>query len=439
MISSSVLPAVVVIGVLAGCARQSEKIAELPKTPVEIKPAGAAAKAHQQAATALAFTPDGKILVSGSADTTVKLWGVPEGRLKTVLAGHRVEVSQLVVFPDGRRLASGGAGKAEPILDGMTFRPTMVRLNDELRLWSLPEGRLLKKLFSRGGATALAPTPNGKMLISASADVLAVYSVAEDKEAGLGSHEFEIGALAIASDGRTIASASRDRVVKLWSLADLKLAATINLERAKTMELTVQMFGGKPTLRIFVPPVAFAPDSTLLATGNVGNVVQLWSVPEGRLAARLPAAPPTGPTETKTKKSSSDKGKGNWVSGLAFSSDGKTLAAVHNEKTVQLWSVPEKRMLRTLEGHAAPITHLAVSPHGNMIATASEDKTVKLWAWADGRLGATLSGHAGEVTRLAFAADGRTLASGDSAGGILLWDLAPLGCRGYLVDPAIKQ
>src|SRR5437763_1578236 len=83
--------------------------------------------AHLSNVQALAISPDGKTLASGSEDETIKLWSLPEGALLQTLEGHRNGILALAISPDGKTLASGGWDKT-------------------IKLWSLPEGALLQTL-----------------------------------------------------------------------------------------------------------------------------------------------------------------------------------------------------------------------------------------------------------------------------------------------------
>src|SRR5205823_862410 len=127
-------------------------------------------KAHMAAVNAIAISPDGKTLASGSADKTIKLWSLPEGKLLATLDRHATAVNAIAISPDGKTLASGSADKT-------------------IKLWSLPEGKLL---------------------------------------ATLDRHESAVNAVAISPDGKTLASGSADKTIKLWSLPEGKLLATLD-------------------------------------------------------------------------------------------------------------------------------------------------------------------------------------------------------------------
>jgi tetratricopeptide (TPR) repeat protein len=110
---------------------------------------------------------------------------------------------------------------------------------------------------------------------------------------------------------------------------------------------------------------------------------------------------------------------------IAFAPDGKTFATGSHDRTAKLWDAAARRERVTLTGHMDVVMHGAFSPDGKTLATASWDGTVKLWHVASGQELATLKVHTGKVESVAFAPDGKTLATGSSglgvAGEVSLW------------------
>jgi WD40 repeat protein len=112
------------------------------------------------------------------------------------------------------------------------------------------------------------------------------------------------------------------------------------------------------------------------------------------------------------------------VTGIALSADEKILA-LHDEKTIALWSWPEKKLLGKIAAHEARISTVVFTPDGKTLASASADRTIKLWDVATRSERAALKQHAWTVWSLAFTPDGKHLASGGLDGMLLLWDLQP--------------
>ncbi|KJZ69045.1 hypothetical protein HIM_11571 [Hirsutella minnesotensis 3608] len=103
------------------------------------------------------------------------------------------------------------------------------------------------------------------------------------------------------------------------------------------------------------------------------------------------------------------EGHGDWVTTVAFSPDGKTLASASGDSTVRLWDPATGAHRHPLEGHGGWVTAVAFSPDGKTLASASDDSTVRLWDPATGAHGQTLEGHGDSVSAVAFSPDGRYL------------------------------
>ena len=166
-----------------------------------------------------------------------------------------------------------------------------------------------------------------------------------------------------------------------------------------------------------VSSVAFSPDGKTLAAGGSDGTVRLWDVPGGR---------PIGQPLT---------GHADQILSVAFSPDGKTLAAGGSDGTVRLWDVPGGRPIgQPLTGHADQILSVAFSPDGKTLAAGGSDGTVRLWDLPGGRpirqIGQLLTDYTGSVLSMAFSADGKILASGGRDGRVQLLDVAsgrPIG------------
>jgi hypothetical protein len=118
-------------------------------------------RAHKFSVHGLAISPDGKLLASGSDDRTIKLWSLPDGTLVKTLKGHSGDVYSAVFHPDGKLLASGSPGNTKRFnSDGV-----LLDSGNEVKLWSLPDGALTKTLKGR----SVAIRPDGKLLASGDA------------------------------------------------------------------------------------------------------------------------------------------------------------------------------------------------------------------------------------------------------------------------------
>jgi WD40 repeat protein len=333
---------------LTSCAKPSDSCAD--------------GRAHKDAVGTLAISPDGKLLVSGSRDKTIKLWSLPDGALMKAL---QVKEDAFVISPDWKLLAE--------------------RKDGTIDLRSLPDGELVKPLKGhRGYITSIAITPDGKLLVSRSTDkTIKLWSLPDGNLIKtLEGHRSYITSIAIAPDGKLLASGGYDKTIKLWSLPDGNLI--------KTLE------GDEGAINSFV----IYPDGKLLISRGYG--IKLWSLPDGSLMKTLR------------------------VHGPVISRDWKLMAEKVN-KTIRLWSLPDGNLMKTLEVEDGTINFIAIVPDGKLLVSGSgvtgESKTIKLWSLPDGKLVTTRYVGVGwtiDFTANAIAPDGKLLATGNSNGSIHL-------------------
>src|SRR3990167_5644798 len=119
----------------------------------------------------------------------------------------------------------------------------------------------------------------------------------------------------------------------------------------------------------------------------------------------LSVTPAWAPTEPSRPELVPQTGHTSYVSGVAFSPDGRWLASGSDDNTIKLWEVATGREVRTLAGHTAGVSGVAFSPDGRWLASGSFDLTIKLWEVATGREVRTLRAHTSSVTTVAFSPD----------------------------------
>ncbi|NTU41812.1 MAG: NACHT domain-containing protein [Nitrospirales bacterium] len=371
-------------------------------------------QAHSGSVTSVTFSPDGKTLVTGSWDKTARLWDVESGREIKTFQAHSDSISSVAVSPDGKTLVTGGWDKTA-------------------RLWDVESGREIMTLQAHSEVvTSVAFSPDGKIFATGSRDKTArLWDVESGREIRtLQTHSASIASVAFSPDGKILVTGGWDNTARLWDVEYGREIRTIHVPVTPVTSVvfshngTILATGGmdgtarlwdvasgkeirplQACLESIIESIAFSPDGSTLATGSVDNTARLWDVASGR--------------EIRTLQAHSEH-----VTSVAFSPDGSTLATGSVDKTARLWDVASSREIRTLQAHSEHVTSVAFSPDGKTLGTGSYDNTARLWDVASGREIRTLQAHSEHVTSVAFSPDGSTLATGSVDNTTRLWDVA---------------
>jgi WD40 repeat protein/serine/threonine protein kinase/Flp pilus assembly protein TadD len=396
--------------------------------------------------SSLAFSPDGRRIIAGYADTDVmggsnpghaRLWDAATGNvLIDRIPGPQLGVSSVAFSADGKHVALAGTGKVDiwdaasrnqlRTVSGHTGRVFAVAFSPDgrylasagsdktVRLWDCSTGAEVRRCADQAGVVALAFSPDGQRIVSTSGNGLRLWSVASGGElATFHGHQHPVTCVAFSPDGSQIASGSMDQTVKLWfATTNLQLVVRGHDEPVRGVAFSpdghsvasassgVQVWDpatGEQTLSF--PPekgcgaAVFSPDGQRLALPGVDARVRVWDATTGRKILVLTGSPISV------------------RSSVAFSPDGRHLALADNDRSVKVWDATTGREVHTLHGHSAAVNAVAFSPSGQTLVSAGADTTVKMWDAATGQELRTLKAHVAPVYGVAFSRDGRMLAS----------------------------
>lgn len=259
--------------------------------------------AHLSLIESLAYSPDGKLLISGSFGEVI-IWDVAAGSVKQKLTGFADRVVALAVSKDGKFLATGGGAPTE---DG------------EIKVFELETGKLVVDIKNGHSDTVFGVcfSPDGTKLATCGADkFVKTFELPDGKFIkSFEGHTHHVMDVGWKGDGKLLASGGADNVIKVWDFEKGEQVRTIN--NAHSKQVTRVMFvgatpqlltvSGDQTLKMwnvdsgasmrnygsskdYLYAVSASPDGTLVATGGEEGIVRLYNGPDGKLLKSL--APP---------------------------------------------------------------------------------------------------------------------------------------------------
>ncbi len=391
-------------------AQTGSQVATLPAHPQHIE--------HTGVISALAFSPDGRTLATGSLDHSIRLWDFARRERIGTLHGHLTEVWALAFSPDGKTLVSGGkdggvklwpvnqkekpdvlASASMPLAftkEGDAFLAQVE--NDALGVIDVATGEVLRQLpfesrRPRGPGAMPAVSADGRFVAQAGEKLL----IQDTSTGAVNTLDWSVRpgeVLALSPDGKVLITGSRDEAPRWWTLPD----------------------GKSSEWRVEAGRAQFSPDGKTIAAYQRGPTIQLWDV------------------ATRALRTTVER-EGEFGNVGAFSRDGRFFAYPGPEDTILLWDAYSGKQVGQFAGHKQPVLSIAFSPDGRTLASSSEDSTMRLWNIAtqqellvDRRLG-------GSLANLLFSPDGSLLiGSGRGRNGSLqIYRAAGAGER---VDPA---
>ncbi len=358
-------------------------------------PADAQLRGHGGPVRAVAVSSDGETAISGSFDTSAIRWSLTRDAAEQVLRFHDSAVNAVAIIDNDRQATAGEDGK--------------------IAIWR--KGSALPEQVFEGHTApivSLAVSPDGKTLASASWDrSIRLWPLSGGEPRVLNGHEQNVNGVAFTRDGKSLVSASYDATIRIWPLS-----------------------GGAPIIATLPTPlnaVAVSPDGEIVTGGADGRIYLLGI--EGKQHAQIDVADSP-------------------VISLAASPDGSLIAAAGIRGSVSIVDRKDRKVMRTLVGPGLPVWSVAFAGDNKTLITGGTDRLVRRWdaltgdhlgavvaSGADDPLAAYAGDRGAEVYRACVACHTLTPDEGNRAGptlhGIFGRRIASL--PGYNFSPALKQ
>ena len=293
---------------------------------------------HSGWVKSVAFSPDGTILASGSADGTIKLWDTKTGTEIRTFTEHKRPVESVAFSPDGTILASESDYEVPKFWN--------VKTGKEILMFTENKNLVRSATFSPNGTMLALGLKDGTIKFCKVKTDTEMRTLTCTKMRILTGHTGSVLTLAFNQNGTVLASGSLDMTVKIWNVEMGTEICTLTGHKTHLLS------------------VVFSPDGTILASTEflaLLATVKFWNVKTCTEILTFPEH----------------------IFSVAFNPDGTILASGSVDRTIKLWDVKMGTEIRILTGHNEWIFSVAFSPDGTILASGSWDKTIRLWHLID--------------------------------------------------------
>jgi WD40 repeat protein len=346
-------------------------------------------RGHRAEVNAAAFSPDGRLIVTASADGTARLWDLTSAASQE-LAVQASLIKTAAFSPDGRQVVTSST-------DGI------------VRLWevdTLKNRELSKGASSVSGAVF---SPDGRFVAAGDADSVRVWDIDGGPSREFRGHRgpvniadctYVIGGRVISGaftrDSRLLVTGSADGTARVW-----------DIKTGQSKRVFAHRRAPDPGDNITVTSAAFSPDGRFVVTASSDKTARIW--------------------EISTRRSLVLEGHSRAVNSAVFSPNGEFVATSSDDRTARIWNATTGRLAWPLEGHTESVVAASFNWDGQELITASRDGTARVWEAGTGQRLAQLRGHTGAVNTAAWGPDGRLAVTASSDGTVRVWDTSDLG------------
>jgi WD40 repeat protein/serine/threonine protein kinase/tetratricopeptide (TPR) repeat protein len=423
---------------------------------------------------AVAYSPDGKTIVTGSYDRMARWYDAASGQPLGQPIAHPMWISALAFSPDSQTLLISGFGSSrlwdvrtrqpvgEPFLQqgtyglGVAFDPSGQRvvipsMDGTVRIWLLRTGRSIGLPLPHAGRVQLAAVSADSKTILTSSPEMQRWEAAAGAPVGPPLLLPDFARILAFSPGGKLLASTETRLGGVTASAIQGFGASKVAVRIWD-PLTGKEVGPALWHEVAVYAAAFSADGKTLATASgplTGGEIRLWDIatgkevgaglhfgnrilslslsPDGRKLATAGGAIGEGEAElwdlTRRERIGQPLPHAGRVRATAFSPDGQLLVTGSDDGTARIWEVATGRPVGAPLQHDGPVLAVLFSPDGQFILTGSDDKTARLWDVQTGRPIGTPMAHRGAVAALAFSPDGTFVVTGSHDKTAKLWRL----------------
>ncbi|WP_235440921.1 WD40 repeat domain-containing protein, partial [Limnoraphis robusta] len=369
-------------------------------------------RGHDNVVRSVSISKDGKTIVYGSWDNTIKVWNRETGELIRTLTGHGGKVYSVSISNDSKTIVSGSGDNtikvwnletpdAEPLtLKGHNGQVNSVSISNDsktivsgsddntIKVWNRETGEEIHTLKGHNGqVNSVSISNDSKTIVSGSEDYnIKVWNLQTGAEIRtLTGHQNWVKSVSISNDSKTIVSGSSDFTIKVWNLETGKEISTLKGHKGQVWSVSI------------------SNDSKTIVSGSEDSTIKVWNLQTGEEIRTL-------------------KGHDNHVWSVSISNDG-TIVSCSGDNTIKVWNLETGEEIRTLTGHGGKVYSVSISNDSKTIVSGSDDNTIKVWNLETREEIRTLTGHNGQVNSVSISNDSKTIVSGSGDNTIKVWNL----------------